>query len=743
MESMATRSTLLVLGTLAASAAGQGSKWGPKPEPEPAGGVVPYVKELAGGDEIWVIDAKTAQTRHVLTVDEFLPIELTGYAVKDRLRQDMPSVRGEGTGRVRLPAGGSLYWTRRSGATELLLVRAQAEPKVLFSADEASAGARATLPALHVSPSGAQVLLATTPEAGGDVFAVDLTAPFEVRLLTSGLGPRAWEADSLRVSDQAAWFAAGGELFVVPSGGEAELVEFADDESVAAELHLADGGGAVAALLEKPDGKRRVFRVDAAGAVTPVTTGFHHIATPGLKHPLGPFLAISPDASLVAYRQESGGSHELHVWREQLEEAEHLTDEPAFPDYLDSIGVLVFAGPTTLCFFGGDSHTGDFELDEKLGDADMYVAQVLDNGEEGLALISNVTRTNGSLFPPFSELATLDFEQALVGPQAERIFLVGKDPEGLRRLSCFRIDGGVDPAMANDQELLVDLVDAPELVPSSGGLLILSTQLQVPHEQADDAVDCEGDPLAEPVVFIRATEKENPEDTGGKVWFEGEVELGASFVVDAALSDEPKLKNDTYLHVFDLGGELLQTVKFDTSCSESLRVHDRFGAGEVQGAVAEHASLDEADGYCQYNIKPASLALRYVATDCSASQHDQSGSKASCEDEAAKPNVVLLPSATRATPRTTRRSCGSRGTWRPARSSSRTPPPRASRSSATRPGCTSSTWRGTSCRRSSSTPPAPSPCEPATGSGPSRSWTASSSRTPSPVAPARAASPGA
>lgn len=642
MEPMTARSMLLVLGILATPAVGQKSKWESVPEPSSGTGVLPYVKELASGNEIWVVDAKTAQPHHVLTVDAFLPIELTGYAVKDRLRQDLPSLRGEGAGRLQLTAGGSLYWTRRAGATELLLVRAQAEPRVLFSAPEVSAGVRATLPSVHVSPSQAHALVATNREAGGDVFSVQLTAPFEVRSLTTGLAPRDWEAESLRISDQAAWFVADGELFVSPSEGAAQLVDFDNDHGVAPELHLAAGGGAVAALLEKPDGKRRVHRVDATGQVTEITTGFHHISRPGLKHPLGPFLAISPDASIVAYRKEEGDSHELYVWRDVLNESEHLSEKPAFPDYLDSIGVLVFGGPTALCFFGGDSITGDFEQDTKLGDADMYVAHILDNGEEGLALISNVTRTNGSLLPPFAEGATLDFDEALVGPRSERIFLVGTDAAGLKQLSCFRIDGGTDPLEANDQLLLEDLLQAPDLVPSSAGVVILSSQLQVPHAQNSNAVECEGDPSGEPLVFIRATEKSNPDDTGGKVWFEGEVGLGESFVLDAALAGENKLKSDTYLHVFDLGGQLLQSVKFHTSCSQTLRIDDRFGAGELVGAVAEHASLEEADGFCQYNIKPASLVLRYTGTDCSASAHDQSGSKASCDDEETLGSLVRI-----------------------------------------------------------------------------------------------------
>ena len=101
---------------------------------------------------------------------------------------------------------------------------------------------------------------------------------------------------------------------------------------------------------------------------------------------------------------------------------------------------------------------------------------------------------------------------------------------------------------------------------------------QSAHFQDLDKVECHGDPAFAPVVRIRATEKENPDDDGGKLWFEDEVALGEFFSIDARTHDEDKLKSKTYVHIRDLDGNLLQSVRFETSCSEPLILGDRYGA---------------------------------------------------------------------------------------------------------------------------------------------------------------------
>ncbi|MBC8479795.1 MAG: hypothetical protein H8D46_04970 [FCB group bacterium] len=99
------------------------------------------------------------------------------------------------------------------------------------------------------------------------------------------------------------------------------------------------------------------------------------------------------------------------------------------------------------------------------------------------------------------------------------------------------------------------------------------------NEQDPGDFTCTGDPGFKTPVFIRATEKSNPDDEGGKVWFSGFVELDSLFQADAANGGDNILKDNTYIHVFDPDtDDLLQTVKFRTKCDEPLNEGDQFGS---------------------------------------------------------------------------------------------------------------------------------------------------------------------
>jgi hypothetical protein len=90
---------------------------------------------------------------------------------------------------------------------------------------------------------------------------------------------------------------------------------------------------------------------------------------------------------------------------------------------------------------------------------------------------------------------------------------------------------------------------------------------------------CEGDPNDDLKVFIRASDKEKPDDSKAKVWFEGPVDLNDTFDIDATNAGEDKLKSNTWVLIFDSrGGKLLQKINFHTSCSQPLAVGDQFGS---------------------------------------------------------------------------------------------------------------------------------------------------------------------
>jgi len=99
------------------------------------------------------------------------------------------------------------------------------------------------------------------------------------------------------------------------------------------------------------------------------------------------------------------------------------------------------------------------------------------------------------------------------------------------------------------------------------------------HSQDPKQVSVVGDPNSAPTVYIIANNKKTPDDPKAKVWFEGAINLGETFDIDAANGEENHLKTNTYVHVHvsDASG-ILQTVKFHTSCSQPLREGDQFGS---------------------------------------------------------------------------------------------------------------------------------------------------------------------
>ena len=88
------------------------------------------------------------------------------------------------------------------------------------------------------------------------------------------------------------------------------------------------------------------------------------------------------------------------------------------------------------------------------------------------------------------------------------------------------------------------------------------------NSQSSAVFFCSGDPaFADPVHIVASA--------GSSTLFDGVVALGGTFAVEDGGSP---LTADTTIHVFDLSGNLLQTVTFHTSCSEPLGEGDQFGS---------------------------------------------------------------------------------------------------------------------------------------------------------------------
>ena len=112
------------------------------------------------------------------------------------------------------------------------------------------------------------------------------------------------------------------------------------------------------------------------------------------------------------------------------------------------------------------------------------------------------------------------------------------------------------------------------------------------HDQDPRKVSVEGDPGFASEVHIIAADKKLADlyKTKTKIFFNGTVLLGETFGIDATAAGADKLKANTYVHIFDLEGEVLQTIKFHTSCSQPLALGDEFGGVQLVGFIGEHGA---------------------------------------------------------------------------------------------------------------------------------------------------------
>jgi hypothetical protein len=85
------------------------------------------------------------------------------------------------------------------------------------------------------------------------------------------------------------------------------------------------------------------------------------------------------------------------------------------------------------------------------------------------------------------------------------------------------------------------------------------------------------------MVYVRSTNKANPNDSSARIWFAGEVTVGTTFVIDATNAGQTKLEIETFVYIYaslagySQGEAPLQSIRFHTSCSQPLQLGDRFG----------------------------------------------------------------------------------------------------------------------------------------------------------------------
>jgi len=430
----------------------------------PAAQSVPMARVIAPGRyDIWVAPPTGSPAQTVLADVEFLPLELAGFAVRDRLSAalDVPAA-GAPAAHVSLAEGGSLYLVHGEASTSLLHVRADGSVATVFT--EPDAGGPSIEPQVHAVSNASLLLLATTPAAGGDVWLVDLAggAP---RLLSPAGAPAA-DPLSLRVSAGRAFFVAGGTLYaaVLTAPDLASPVPLgAAGDVTLSETALSANGLSLAAITEKAAGLRHVHVVDASLQPHQVTTVAGQYDTPNYGSPFGPWLALSADGSQVAWRGTLAGASEVFVADVPQPAPLQVTADANFIDTIDNVGVLGFAPTGHVHFMAGELNAG---LPGQLGSADLFAALP---GGAGSLQLSNVTATSGDVIAPFTTKGDLEVLDAVLDPTGQNLLFVVDPDGGDAALLSVPADFSSGATM-----LLPPLAAEPELHAAGDSVLVLS-----------------------------------------------------------------------------------------------------------------------------------------------------------------------------------------------------------------------------------------------------------------------------
>lgn len=382
-----------------------------------------------------------------------------------RLRSDVP-----GAARLLLPGErGSLYKYRRSevdGSSTFgfFLVRAGGMASALF--ELGGTGLMRTddpFPEnLAVAADGRAFLVASSPEAGGDLWEISLVgtalnrtaqlAPLDftknglVLLETWGLGVAldgVYRFDRLLGGD-----ASTVGLPIRPAWFGPDVVRSADESTVA---FLAGADGA----------RARVLTCRRAGAAVLASDRSMNIPNAGFlpEDPSGPALALSTDGSWVAWRAV-GSSRECFVRETSLGSrapSQHLTGPADFSNTLNDTGVIAFFDRASFVMVAGR------ERSDGIGRADLFR---IDLASPSGFTATNLSLTSGVAQSPFDygSLRTGDGLFQVPGPTPAFVML---DGAGTGRMLWVDAAGGVVE--------ILDRVESLDTLDVTGTYLVAGT----------------------------------------------------------------------------------------------------------------------------------------------------------------------------------------------------------------------------------------------------------------------------
>jgi len=315
---------------------------------------------------------------------------------------------------------------------------------------------------IAVSPDGRSVLAATTTSAAGDLFefALPTGAPF---LRTATLPP-------LDFSDSGLWLADDWG-FGVSASGVVRFDRVAHTVDVMPFLGAAPSwfsGDAVMSsnrewgALTAGDGptSAHVWAFSKQGEARRATPAPAWLSGAGFlpESLVGPFLAVSDDGALCAWRQHVGMTTEAFVG--DVEPVPpvpvQVSSDVYFVDTLDSVGGLTFFTPTRLLMAIGeveDPVAGGIEK------SDLFHVEM----QSGAPVFSNLSQTSGQVLPPFLAIPSLEPEVMHWSRDAQKLLIFDADSEALV---------AVDPAQPGVQVLLSSVKELDFVEPVGQDVLV-------------------------------------------------------------------------------------------------------------------------------------------------------------------------------------------------------------------------------------------------------------------------------